>query len=323
MLYYDTKKYDLVFDTDDVRFLEEKYGFKCLFGAMFAAQVFGISNHYSDYDFFLLIDKKESGIDAFRIFIKEKLLEVVCMDYHYILEKCNSYKMEIENYPSIYYRRNDNRVVNQNYLRDDFPTQILYECLYSDYIWDSGFLAENIKIILENISVKLVLDYYYTRVFGNLSNNMSKEKVPAVKCLMIVIGIGCMCGLIEKKKISMMNIENMIDEYIPYEYHSYLNKALNLQRNFIDTCNSSVGDIHSYNLPTENHFELTKEKMLEATHVQKKPLAYIEKDTEFVSWCFECMDTIRKEITKFDSCLTAEGLKIDERLNLNKLLKIL
>lgn len=271
MLYYDKEKYRMIITEELIQRIENENGVKCLFGAAYSTYVYGFSNRASDFDFFLVVDKQNNKEDIFRIFIEKNEIDIICLDYFYIRETSIHYLNSIISYPSCLSKMDDKRKVNKyNFFREDFTSQIMFEILYSDYIWDSGFLTENLKEILDNISYIGICDYYFTRAYMNLKNILNKESVYVAKYLTTFMGVSCLKSLEDKAIIPYMNLEYMVNKFLPSQFEEFIEILIDKQRN-----------------------------LLNATYNQYKLKVYVKMNAAFNKWIEDELERLAKILFEY------------------------
>lgn len=280
MLYYDEKKYEKCISDETILKIESEMGIKCLFGGAFSTCVYGIDNNASDFDFYLLYDKRDTAAEAFRYFDKETLIDIYMLDWNYVNRSSSLYLESIAKYPSILHRAGG-REHRMNFQRADFTSQVIFEILYSDYVWDSGFLLDNIDGILRSLSYVGILDYYFTRAWGNLHQELVKEEGRAVKYLMAFLGYACMRWLTEYKTIPNMNIHFMFQQYLPEHFKGFFSdilkrqKDVNVERDF---------RMHSFDVGTHNLFQVDAKEMDVSNALTEKKEALVEKNEDVNTW---------------------------------------
>lgn len=291
MLRYNRDKYKEVISEDAIRKIEKERGVKCLFGAVCGTYVYNIFNNASDIDFYLIYDKMETNERAFRFFDANTMNDIYMLDWNYIRANSQEYLNGIFQYPSILYRKKES--CGSNLHKSDFTSQIIFEILYSDYIWDSGFLSENMNSILQEISYIGILDYYFSRAYGNLKNNLSKDVVPAVKYLTAFLGYACMKWLLEEKVIPNMDILFMAKIYLPDCYWDFLNETIEIQKN-LDV--KKDPRVHIFDTGTDNLFAITAEEVDRSRTLKEKKKAMIKRNDSFNSWLGQELKAISESI---------------------------
>lgn len=280
MLYYDAGKYKRYISEETIEKIEKEMGIQCLFGGAFSTCVYGIDNNASDFDFYLIYDKKENAVESFRYFDKETLNDIYMLDWNYINMSGSLYLKSIQKYPSILHRdRGSEHRLNLH--RADFTSQIVFEILYSDYIWDSGFLKDHLDEILSGLSYLGILDYYFTRAWGNYNQELLKGKGRAVKYLMTFLGYACMRWLLEYKTVPNMDIQFMFGQYMPERFSAFFNEVLEKQKH-LDVARDF--QMHSYDVGTHNLFAVKAQDMDVSKALKEKKEALIEKNEDVNLW---------------------------------------
>lgn len=287
MLKYNKKKYKEVISEETIQEIEKRKQVKCLFGGIFGTYVYDIFNNASDIDFYLIYDKRDTDENSFRYFDANTMNDIYMLDLDYIRTSSRDYLSGIRKYPTILYRDNvESR--GSNLHKSDFTSQVIFEVLYSDYIWDSGFLTENINSILQEISYMGVLDYYFSRAYGNLKNNLSKEMVPAVKYLMAFLGYACMKWLLDRRTVPNMDIMSMAGLYLPDRYLDFFNRTWKVQKN-LDI--EKDPQFHMFE-KTDNLFAMTAEEADRSTTLKEKKKAMVKKNESFNGWLKQELEMI-------------------------------
>lgn len=295
-----------VLDRGLIQRIEEKYGIRCLFGAAKSSYVYGIQNAVSDRDY-IMITQGNRLQGTFQLLEEDTEADLVLMDYDEILEKRDLYLKGLEDYPSCLYRRADSGQVSLNAYRNDYCTEVIFECLASNCIWDSGYLKDNFDTLLREISVKAVMDYYYTRAYGNWKNNLQKEHVLNHKYMTTLIGIGCMKWIEEKGTIPRLNYKALVREYVPDEYTPFFLTVLREHQN-VKAETDCIMDYHFRSLDASNIVEAKAEK----------PKAYTAPDREINGWIYSQLEELKDVIAgmsddlrfslTFDRWLESKGL---------------
>lgn len=292
MIIYDKKKYIETINDRIVNMIETEQGIKCLFGGAFSTKVYGIDNQFSDFDFYLIFEKDDDTQDS-RIFEKETCNDILLINYAHLQD------LFYENYPSILFRDKKKEVAEDNYHRKDFiSTQKIFEILYSDYIWDSGFLRLNIHNLLKQISVINVLDYYFSRAYGNLKNHLKTGTTDAVRILRTFLNVGCMKWVIENGSIPYMDINFMIKKYADNEISNYINDILR----GVKSLKGERSSLMHMNYVNNDLFSLTEEMIKNSSNIQEKPkfmtkarkdfIIFIEKELKDISIYIQNYKTI-------------------------------
>lgn len=305
MLYYDEIKYNEYISEKTIVNIEKEKKIQCLFGGAFSSYVTGIDNNASDFDFYLVYDKKATEMDAFRYFDEESYVDIVMLDWNYINVSSAAYLRGIEKYPSILHRGN-RKEHSANIHRADFTSQLVFEILYSDYIWDSGFLMNNLDKILRNLSFFGILDYYFTRAWGNYKQECMKEQIQAVKYLRMFLQYACMRWLLENRTIPKMDIHFMFQQYMPECFLPFFNDVLEKQK----TLNVEK-DVrkHCYDVRTHNLFQVTPKEMDASVHLKERTRAYVKGNKEVNHWIedeLHRLATVLQSVSETDDKLFIE-----------------
>lgn len=264
--------------------IEREYGIRCLFIAAKSSYVYGIQNAVSDRDYIIIA---EGGHDQVHIHYEGTDVDFVFMGYDHIMGKQKEYLKNLRDFPSCLYRRSDPETVSENSYRDDYFTEVIFECLASNCIWDSGYLKENFDALLREISVKAVMDYYYTRAYGNWKNNLQKEQVLNHKYMTTLIGICCMKWIAEKGTIPRLNYKALVQEYVPDQYIPFFLDILRKHQN-VRAEAKHIMDYHFRSLDARNIVEAKEEK----------PKAYTAPDREVNDWIQAQLEELKGAFAK-------------------------
>lgn len=218
MIIYDQNKYKQLFSEEYIKKIEKENNIKIYFVALKGKQIWGYSNAVSNYDFYALYEGVDCSKKHFTIKNKERNFNFKLYDLDYVIKTAKKYNDSLTKYPSILSRdeQSDLFVQNQNFEeRADATSSILFEVMYSDYIVDSGYLAENLNQLLGDIFYIGLLDYYYSKAYGCLNNIFIKDEFKGIKYLETFLGISCMKWLLEKRTVPEMDIYKMMERYCP------------------------------------------------------------------------------------------------------------
>lgn len=284
MIYCNKEKYyKLLINDKDIRKIEKSLEIKILFGGAFSSKVYGIDNQFSDFDFYLIY---EGDFDNRRIFDKDTFNDYILLDYAKISK---SLVYDLEHYPSILFR-NDLEVKKTNYHLEDFQTtQKLFEILYSDYIWDSGFLKENIDTIIKSISLMDVIDYYFSRAYGTYVNYIRNKETNAARILRCFLNICCLKWVLEENTIPDMSIETLIDLYAPNDINIYLKYILRKVKSIDGIISAGM---HTFDVGTDNLFAVNIEKLASSNTMIEKGKVIVVVDTNFRKYVKNQIDSI-------------------------------
>ena len=285
MLIYDETKYKIhTLDDEMIATIERQYSTKVLFAGKFGTCVYGINNRFSDVDFKCICDSRENP--HWQHYDKETMIDIWALDIAYIKEQGKRYLRQVRQFPSVLHRDKGVKVDTYDILRDDFGIQIFLEILYSDYIWDSGYLAEHYQELLAETPLVSAVDYYYSRAYGHRHNHLRTENVNAKYALMCFVNV-CICKwLVENGSVPYVDCHTLIEYYASRDFKDWLLAALRAQKSVALQSGGCIGDIHT-NLErfgTENMFAVSAEKLRKDDPQERKPKVYVENCTEFLVW---------------------------------------
>lgn len=286
MLICDETKYAIcTLDDDMVADIERQYGIKILFAGSFGTCVYGIHNRFSDVDFKCICDSRENP--HWRHYDKETRTDIWALDIAYAKEQGKRYLKQVRQFPSVLYRDKEIKVDSYDIIRDDYGIQIFLEILYSDYIWDSGYLEKHYEELLRENSLIVAVDYYYSRAYGHRHNHLETEIVNTRYVLMCFVNV-CICKwLVERATVPYVDCRFLLDCYAPVECKEWLLTVLQAQKSIILHQGSSIGDIHTNieRFGTEDLFSVSAEKLRKDGEPQeRKPKAYVETCPQFLVW---------------------------------------
>lgn len=286
MLIYDDTKYKThTFDDEMVANIERQYDTKVLFAGSFGTCVYGINNRFSDVDFKCICDSREKT--HWRHYNKEMMTDIWALDISYVKELGKQYLKQIGQFPSVLHRNKGIRVDAHDIIRYDYGIQIFLEILYSDYIWDSGYLKENYEELLKENSLVGAVDYYYSRAYGHRHNHLITENVNVRYALMCFVNT-CICKwLLERGSVPYVDCRFLVEEYATMEFKDWLLAALKMQKSITLQQGEVYRDIHTNieRFGTEDLFSVPVEKLKKDGEPQeRKPKAYVEMCPEFLIW---------------------------------------
>ncbi|MBD5487940.1 MAG: hypothetical protein HDR13_03990 [Lachnospiraceae bacterium] len=240
MLIYDNRKYSICVDEEFIARVEKKLNVQCLFGGAHSTMVYEIATPMSDLDFYLIFDRGNTDLREYVFSDCETNFDVNMIEINHINFSNKQYYKTICKYPSIFMRDSQASIPFSNKHRADYTSQLIFEILYSDYIWDSGYLKKNIDTLLSQLSFLGVLDYYYSRVYGHLTNNLSNNFVGARNILMAFLGYSCMKWLLLYQTIPVMKFQVMYELFCPNQFRTFLFYAFQKQIGASFDCDNVV-----------------------------------------------------------------------------------
>lgn len=185
MICYNAKKYQVLFNENEIRRIEEKYRIKCLYGGFVGSNVYGTANASSDYDFDFVYyyNDPNNVLDKIHDTSLSEKIDFNGFNLDASTKKAALCIEKISKFPSFYspQRCGPTEDIEADYL-----------IFTSDYIWDSGYLANSMHAILNQMYGILILDHYFNRAAGNLEKNLSKDFVSTKRVIQTVLGINSM-----------------------------------------------------------------------------------------------------------------------------------
>lgn len=185
MICYNAKKYQVLFNENEIRRIEEKYRIKCLYGGFVGSNVYGTANASSDYDFDFVYycNDPNNVLDKIHDTSLSENIDFNGFNLDASTKKAALCMEKISKFPSFYspQRCGPTEDIEADYL-----------IFTSDYIWDSGYLANSMYAILSQMYGILILDHYFNRAAGNLEKNLSKDFVSTKRVIQTVLGINSM-----------------------------------------------------------------------------------------------------------------------------------
>lgn len=300
MLIYNQTKYQTIITDEMIDDINMKFGIQCLFGGMFGNQVYGIDNSVSDYDFIFVYKKCSCQMNMFRLFEEITYTDIILIDICHLLHCVTAYFQADMKFPSILYRKKLDFGSKHNIFQSDFYSHVLFEIISSDYIWDSGYLKKNVTKLQTYLRVIFEADYYYSRAYGNLFKNLNRQKVPAIKYLTTLIGIGAMREMLEENSMPLLEIDRMIEKYCPVslkETYRDIVKAQKELREERDVCFHLKELQGMYTmLPAESY------------GTEKKPAVFVPQKPKLNQWIAEQLKEIelRCRMAEKDTLLNLE-----------------
>ena len=300
MIYYDDNKYKVWIDEASVASIEHQYGIQCLFGGAYSSYVLGIDNVVSDFDFYLVYEHNPHRKEKYRYLDEEANIEFVLLDYEFLKSNMGLYMSGLHEFPSIHCRKEEIWDQRPNMFREDFACGVLFEILYSDYIWDSGYLRKHGEEILGMLPMVIVMDYYYVRAYGNLHQFLREEKVDVNRYLRSFLWISCMEWLMENGTVPCMDISEMMKLYCPMQYRPCLKNMLQ-QKKLLEI----EGNPSRFHLMDAEMQELpARDKVCRMRY--EKPQIMVSRHNGLNQWMGNRLSDIRLFMT---ACSTEEKVK--------------
>ena len=264
-----------------IRELEDKYNIHCMFGAVKSSYVYGIQNATSDRDS-IIVYQSEHQREIFQELIEENAVDIIFMNFDYIINNQELYLSHVQDYPSCLYRKGKQKKVSSNAFRDDFCTEVIFECLASNCIWDSGYIRKNFNQLLQSISIKAVADYYFSRAYGNYKNNLQKDMVLNQKYMTTLIGICCIKWICKKYTIPNLNYKSLVEEYVPDEFIPF----------FLDILSEHKKNEKAIDNVMNYHYRAVNSERIEEAK-SEKPKAYTKSNEAVNQWLYNQINEVK------------------------------
>lgn len=266
MFVYDLYKYNEVLDLEIIERIEETRNCKLLFMAACSSKVYGYDDANSDYDFRAFFEDKERLLIEPLWFEKNGELVEISFVNIYLLSGNISNITKMKDLSDF-----------RNLPEDYFSTQKYLAALYSDYIWDSGYLLEHIDDILATIDIGEVTKYYLLRCKMNLRERMTKDVVKGKDLMKLVAGYGVLKALVCDHEIPYVDVRYVIATYLSDEHQKYMLDVLN----GIKTMQIAMTDSVNVN-----------------EHLRNKKNYMVYNNKEFVDWMEGEMNLLEAEIAR-------------------------
>ncbi len=189
--------------------IEEKIGYKIMFGAVGGSYSMGLQSGSSDIDFYLIVDKERlchAVHQKIGILIQGEQITIdfMCVSYQEILREIEKYKKTQKYYPTVIYRTEEEKRKNigkGDMDRPDFKRSLLFRILLSDKVINKELAETKYTEYMDGIRIVDIVDYHYTRIYGNYNEKIrGMDFVPIRKYLYTIHEI-CTC------KCLMLNIQ--------------------------------------------------------------------------------------------------------------------
>jgi predicted nucleotidyltransferase len=278
-LYYNVDKYPLSFTENLPMQMEQKLNIECLFGSLCGMSVWGIANKVSDYDVYFFCSESNNNSNeierSYGDWLASILIDYYAYDYDYLQDKIGLHLQMIEKLPS-YASKTRIPVKHDRYVG------ILFNAIASDCIWDTGFLVDNVHQILHELPFWGLIDYYYSRVAGNLENVLQQNRVRVQKILTTIQSLNIMKWLLEKKTVAPADFEVLSKRFLYSDIYEMIHKYKNMHQNLVVDL-KQLPELHFGSL---NTMEMIRygEGCYSGSYNDKKPLVYAERNTDLIRY---------------------------------------
>lgn len=158
----------------------EEHQLNIQFAAVIGSKGVQLDMGDSDYDVGVVVDKLQKDI----IWCKEYRTSIdICLLEYGAIEKARACLPKLE-FPSVVHRDN----VQFDYKSTEYQQNEEIATFLIPMICSNEILVDN-TIVKSQVRSIDVIDYFYTRAYGNLINNLRNDRVMARKYLMTVYGI--------------------------------------------------------------------------------------------------------------------------------------
>lgn len=181
--------------------IEKQIGYKIICGAAGGSYSLGLQNASSDVDCYMIIDCEESS-DVIHVNKEMDILgktiavDFMCVAYQDIIQEIKIYLEKDKKYPTVFFRTEQEEKANagkKDVCRPDFKRSVLFRVLLSDEVLRLEEFKKNHEDFKEGIRIVDIIDYQFTRIYGNYMGNVKdKGFVPVRKYLYILHEI-CTC----------------------------------------------------------------------------------------------------------------------------------
>ena len=217
--------------------IEKIIGHKIVFGAIGGSYSLGLQNGSSDIDCYLIVEGGSSlGVEQKSVTLsvrgKRAPIDFMCVSYNTVLNEIEEYNKIPKNYPTVFYRTDKAREENikrKDVARPDFKRSILFRILLGDHIIHITSAKEKSNEYASGILIRDIIDYQFTRIYGNYKEVIyQKQFVPVRKYLYVIHEI-CTCeSLMNSPQKPPMDFLRLIEGTIFDESLKY--KAISLYK---------------------------------------------------------------------------------------------
>lgn len=181
--------------------IEKAIGQKIMFGAVGGSYSMGLQNGSSDIDCYLAVDN-EKLFDVIHRKInvtiqrKQMTIDFMCISYQEIFREIERYGKKQKQYPTVLYRTEEEKKKNigkKDIERPDFKRSVLFRILLSDKIINKGIVEAKKEEIVNGLGIIDIIDYHYTRVYGNYREVIENRKYIPLRKYLYVIHEICTC----------------------------------------------------------------------------------------------------------------------------------
>lgn len=181
--------------------IEDVLGHTILFGAVGGSYSMRLQNSSSDIDCYLVIDgNPSSGVIQKQIMLsiqREQVpVDFMCVSYRAILDEIEAYIKRPKLYPTVLFRteaEQEQNVKEKDILRPDFKRSMLFRILLSDHIINEAMARERHAEFTGGILIRDIIDYQFTRIYGNYSEAIDRQQLVSLRKYLYVIHEICTC----------------------------------------------------------------------------------------------------------------------------------
>lgn len=201
----------------------------------------GTDNTTSDLDIYVIYRHLGNKIFPRKMYCQTTNMDeihiVSCSEQEIICE-IEAYGAETHVYPSYLHRTKEEMQKQQTltmYERRDYPRTLVFYTLMADVVWTFDMSEEECyRQFRQGLAVSDVLDFYYTKAYGNYEHFIENQvSVLARKYITTIQEILYCRWICEKKTIPPMDVRDLLDTYmntIPDELKSVIQNIYDTNR---------------------------------------------------------------------------------------------
>lgn len=255
---------------------EKEYQLEVLIAALGGSLSIGTHNSLSDCDIYVIYHHPENKI------LPRKLhcytanmheIHIISCSEQEIVEALQKYTAVSHSYPSYLNRTEDEVRLNHQlsmYEREDYPRTLVFYTLMADVIWTFQTPIDEIYQKFKcGLTVSDVLDFYYTKAYGNYEHFLISEDIVLARKYITTIQEILYCRwLYEKKTIPPMDVCALMSVYkdtLPHKINKEIEAIFQINKStkkdkfkkFVPASDSLNQYIHEWlQIMKENLFEL-------------------------------------------------------------------
>lgn len=173
------EQYTFSIDTE-IEALTRQMGQNLLFGGLAGSRFYDVVTAASDWDFKLLCET--SWIQFHRM----GRYDFVCLGKDHVEKSIASFVDKRHVLPTALHNNGQRNDACLDAFRDDYVFSFVFEILCSRYVWNADYIREHLGDILSLVNVWLVVDYYFSRAYGNFRKFACAESIPIKKYLLMI-----------------------------------------------------------------------------------------------------------------------------------------